>query len=194
MSEIKLFDILENVKNAGPSPADNRRTELYFGGCKRAMEGNPCKGCFNPMIWDSSKCYPREVSEIVRLLDDKKLPKYITIVGGEPTDQMGALIDLTTRLKELGYHIMLFSWRSYDWVKSQMGESNLKNIDIVVTEPYQAEYRIYDNTLDDGLHNVIGSGNQEVWIPAKNIFYKAGDLASMTLNENNELEVTYKNE
>jgi hypothetical protein len=89
---------------------------------------------------------------------------------------------------------MLFSWRSYDWVKSQMGESNLKNIDIVVTEPYQAEYRIYDNTLDDGLHNVIGSGNQEVWIPAKNIFYKAGDLASMTLNENNELEVTYKNE
>jgi hypothetical protein len=87
---------------------------------------------------------------------------------------------------------MLFSWRSYDWLKTQMTESELNNIDIVVTEPYMEEFRIYDNTKDDGLHNVIGSGNQEVWIPAKNIFYKAGDLASMTLNENNELEVKYK--
>jgi hypothetical protein len=71
-------------------------------------------------------------------------------------------------------------------------KDELNNIDIVVTEPYMEEFRIYDNTKDDGLHNVIGSGNQEVWIPAKNIFYKAGDLASMTLNENNELEVKYK--
>jgi organic radical activating enzyme len=193
MSEtIKLYGILENVKNAGPSPADNRRTELYFGGCKRAMEGNPCKNCFNPMIWDGSKCYPKNIQEIVDAIEAKKLPKYITIVGGEPTDQMDSLKAITKLLKGLDYHIMLFSWRSYDWLKTQMTESELNNIDIVVTEPYMEEFRIYDNTKDDGLHNVIGSGNQEVWIPAKNIFYKAGDLASMTLNENNELEVKYK--
>jgi organic radical activating enzyme len=193
MSEtIKLYGILENVKNAGPSPADNRRTELYFGGCKRAMEGNPCKNCFNPMIWDDSKCYPKNIQEIVDAIEAKKLPKYITIVGGEPTDQMDSLKAITKLLKSLDYHIMLFSWRSYDWLKTQMTESELNNIDIVVTEPYMEEFRIYDNTKDDGLHNVIGSGNQEVWIPAKNIFYKAGDLASMTLSENNELEVKYK--
>lgn len=191
MNSVKLYDILWRVKNAGPSPDDNRRTELYFAGCKKALSGNPCPNCFNPDLWDGSKNYPLNPTDIVDNLDRQNIPKYITIVGGEPTDQIDGLVDLVTVLHDRGYHIMLFTWRSYDWLKEQIGLINLKKINIIVTEPYVEKFRIYDTSKDDGLHNVIGSGNQEIYIyrNGKTEKYLAGEIKYLKLEYNNILKV-----
>lgn len=197
MSSVKLYDILWQVKNAGPSPDDNRRTEIYFAGCQKALSGNPCKNCFNQDLWCNLNSIPLNPVDIVDQLDKQNIPKYVTIVGGEPTDQIEGLIDLITILKNRGYHIMLFTWRSYEWVKDMIGRINLKKIDIMVTEPYIEEFRIYNTALDDGIHNVIGSGNQKVITSldkTEPFIIEAAKINNMTLDINNNLKIVVKEE
>lgn len=187
--DLRLFDVLWKTKNAGPSPDDNRRTELYFGGCKRAMSGNPCPGCFNPLLWNGDVCRPRTPESVVRSLDANFIPKYITIVGGEPTDQLDGLKELSRLLKEHGYHIMLFTWRGVEWVKQNLNDKEISNFDIIVTDPYVESERIYNVNRDDGIHNVVGSGNQRIWLPNEDKIYYARDVRMMILNKENNLKV-----
>lgn len=187
---IKLFDILWRVKNAGPSPDDNKRTELYFGGCKRALSGNPCPDCFNPKLWNGENCYSKSVKEIADVLDNSQIPKYITIVGGEPTDQLEGLIALGKELSARNYHLMLFTWHDMEWIKNSMLPEEIKYFNIIVTDPYDKNCRIYNTNRDDGIHNVIGSANQHVWLTKEDKVYLAGDLRLMTINrKTNETEV-----
>lgn len=190
---IRLYDILWRVKNAGPSPDNNKRTELYFGGCNKALSGHPCKDCFNPTLWDYSTCYPKWPEEIADVLDNSKIPKYVTIVGGEPTDQLGGLFELGRILHERGYHLMLFSWRSIEWFKDNLLDEELKWFNIIVTDPYDCTQRIYNTNRDDGVHNVIGSANQRIWLTAIDKWFKAGDVRLMTVGKNNKTEVVLLN-
>ena len=160
MAQIKLHDILWQTKNGGASPDDNRRTELYFAGCQKALSGNPCKNCFNPTLWDNRLHIPHDVTEIVDVLDMHHIPKHITLVGGEPTDQLDGLKELIPLLKRRGYETILFSWRDPDWIVSHLGYDILNDLSYVVCGPYDETRRIYDTSKDDGIHNVIGSDNQ----------------------------------
>lgn len=160
MAQIKLHDILWRTKNAGASPDNNRRTELYFAGCQKALSGNPCKNCFNPTLWNSKYHIPHDVEEIVWALDLHNIPKHITIVGGEPTDQLEGLKELIPLLKKHGYETILFSWRDPEWIMMNLGNDVLSHLSYVVCGPYEEAHRIYDTSKDDGLHNVIGSDNQ----------------------------------
>lgn len=193
MNDVRIYDILWRTPNSGPSPDNNLRTEIYFGGCKRAMAGNPCPNCFNPDLWDGSKCYPKNPKDIVREIIRHEVPRYITIVGGEPTDQMPGLEDLIRELKSNGFHVMLFTWHSMDWLKDNMKHEIREICDIIVTEPYKADERIYDTSKCDGVHEVIGSGNQQVWIPREDRYYLAGELSELILNEKNEMKVIKNN-
>lgn len=186
---IKIFDILWQTKGAGPSPDNNRRTEIYFAGCKMAKNGNPCPGCFNPDLWDDSSCIPRLPSEIFDVINKTNVPKYITIVGGEPTDQLSGLIELAKLLKNNKYHIMLFTRREKQWILNHISNEDIKLFDIIVTGPYKKECRIYDSSKDDGIHNVIGSANQTIWLTRNDTTYLAGDVSQLILKKNGKLEV-----
>ena len=194
MATIKLHDILWRTKNAGASPDDNRRTELYFAGCQKALSGNPCKNCFNPSLWDNSKHIPHDVKEIVDVLDRHKIPKYITIVGGEPTDQPDGLRELIPLLKQHGYETILFTWHSPNWFIENMGNEILKDLAYVVCGPYEEEYRIYDTTKDDGVHNVIGSDNQVLLFLSENDRYlcSVSLLSAIQYDENNHFYLVHK--
>ena len=177
MATIKLHDILWRTKNAGASPDDNRRTELYFAGCRKALSGHPCKNCFNPTLWDSSHHIPHDVTEIVDVLDMHNIPKHITIVGGEPTDQLDGLKELIPLLKIRGYETILFSWRGPSYIEHLLGQQTiLDNLSYVVCGPYMEEYRIYDTSKDDGIHNVIGSSNQTLLLRDPNKFNALGRI------------------
>ena len=192
MATLKLHDILWEVKGAGPSPEDNRRTEIYFAGCQKALSGNPCKNCFNPQLWSNKNNIPINVKDIIYNLEAQKIPKYITIVGGEPTDQLEGLLELIFILKEKDYHIMLFTWRSFSWLYDAIGPEYMRKIDILVTEPYDENYRIYDSSKDDGIHNAIGSGNQEIYISQPNgkcEYYKAEYISSIQVDKDNNVIV-----
>ena len=110
---LKIFDIKWQVTTAGPSPNGNKRIEVFLLGCQKAMKGYACKGCFNSPTWDASKAeWSWDPIELADMINEKCDPnnKYITIGGGEPTDQIRKLIPFTKRLKEHGFHIMMYTW------------------------------------------------------------------------------------
>ena len=121
--------------------------------------------------------------EIFDVIDKTNVPKYITIVGGEPTDQLDGLIELAKLLKCDGYHILLFTRREKEWLLKHISDQDIKLFDIIVTEPYKKEFRIYDSTKDDGIHNAIGSANQNIWLTKDDVTYLAGNVSQLILNE-----------
>ena len=190
MVNIAVFDIRYEIKNAGPSPHDNRRTELYFAGCDKAASGNPCKNCFNPMIWQRDKALVKSAQDFLDCLNKHDIPRFITLVGGEPTDQLDGLVEFGRLAKADGYHIILFSWHDVEWLKAKLGDA-VCYFDIIIPGEYLESRRIYDESKDDGLHNMVGSRNQYIWLPKEGELAKAGDLSSLALNKEGVLEVTY---
>lgn len=196
MSAVKLFDIRWVSHTAGPSPVatkfgPNARVELFFMGCKKATDGDPCKGCFNPSLWKTVKG-ARELDpvEMAEHLEKFAPQKYITIVGGEPFDQPEGLTVLCEELRKKDFHITVFThytlketfgqWRIYgtkqQFVKREKNPPDiiqgwkrdifirfLKSIDILVDGEYEEKQRIYNENLQDGFHDAIGSANQIVW-------------------------------
>ena len=190
MVNIAVFDIRYEIKNAGPSPHDNRRTELYFAGCDKAASGNPCKNCFNPMIWQRDKALVKSAQDFLDCLNKHNIPRFITLVGGEPTDQLDGLVEFGRLAKADGYHIILFSWHDVEWLKAKLDDA-VCYFDIIIPGEYLESRRIYDESKDDGLHNMIGSDNQYIWLPKEGELAKAADLSSLALNKERVLEVTY---
>lgn len=185
MAVIKLHDILWQTKNGGASPDNNRRTELYFAGCRKALSGNPCKNCFNPTLWNNEKHIPHTPQEIVDVLNMHQIPKYITIVGGEPTDQEEGLKELIDLLWMQNYEIVLFTWHNTDYLLQHFGRQLFRKIAYAVCEPYDETCRIYDTTKDDGVHNVIGSANQQI------VRYADGNIETILVGILDRIE--YKN-
>ena len=173
------FDIKWRTDTAGPSPDKNMRTEIFLLGCSKAQKGNPCKGCFNSVTWDIGKAeHSRDPLEIADFIIKNAPNKYITIGGGEPTDQINYLIPLIKKLKENDFHIMMYTWRNFEyetslfWHKNHPYEYRLriedwikleKYIDILVDGEYKQEERLYQQDLGDGMLSSIGSGNQCVY-------------------------------
>lgn len=161
---INLYDYRINIKTAGPSPQDNQRSELYFAGCLKAMEGDPCKGCFNYELWQEEVGNMIDHKLIVQKLNDMGSVKSVTIVGGEPTDQLDGLIELCKELKYNGYHVIVITWKSLEdiWKFDNVDKyiQLFYNIDMLIDGEYNERLRIYDDTQVNPLYGFIGSSNQ----------------------------------
>ena len=200
MSGILLRECNWSVKTAGPSPDDNNRTELFLLGCNKAMLGNPCKGCFNSTTWDNSKAqWSHDPIKMAEHINECAPNKYITIGGGEPTDQIDNLIILCRELKKYGFHIMIYTWRNLKRLLKLNAISDnsfdeisvfrrkvielLNYVDIVVDGEYKEELRMWDGTQADGFISSIGSGNQIIWDIRDRIGYAMKDIRALYLRE-----------
>lgn len=162
---INLYDYRINIRTAGPSVQDNLRSELYFAGCRKAEEGDPCRGCFNYQLWQREQGSQISIQAIVDRLEDMRSVKSVTIVGGEPTDQLEGLIELCRLLKKYNYHILVISWHTYeDMLKDnpEQYEQLFDTIDALVDGQYDEHQRIYDDTHTNVMRSFIGSNNQKV--------------------------------
>lgn len=162
---INLYDYRINIRTAGPSVQDNLRSELYFAGCRKAEEGDPCRGCFNYQLWQREQGSQISIQAIVDRLEDMCSVKSVTIVGGEPTDQLEGLIELCRLLKKCNYHILVISWHTYeDMLKEnpEQYEQLFDTIDVLVDGQYDEHQRIYDDTHTNVMRSFIGSNNQKV--------------------------------
>lgn len=162
---INLYDYRINIRTAGPSVQDNLRSELYFAGCRKAEEGDPCRGCFNYQLWQREQGSQISIQAIVDRLEDMCSVKSVTIVGGEPTDQLEGLIELCRLLKKYNYHILVISWHTYeDMLKENLEqyEQLFDTIDVLVDGQYDEHQRIYDDTHTNVMRSFIGSNNQKV--------------------------------
>ena len=205
---LKVFDIKFDVTTAGPSPNNNKRIELFLLGCDKAMNGYPCKGCFNQPLWNSNKAqHSLDPIELAQWIIDKtpRNERFITLGGGEPLASIDQIIPLCKELKENGFHIMMYTWRklSYylqnkditedltmapfsNYIKQRLPEL-LQYIDMIVDGQYIQEERLYDSDKADGLLSSIGSGNQKVW--DINYYNKTGEFRSYFMRDISKLIV-----
>lgn len=212
LNGLLLRDVRWKVKTAGPSPFNNERTELFLLGCNKAMSGNPCKGCFNSTTWDTSRAeFSHDPILMAQHIKEHAPNKYITIGGGEPTDQIKNLIILCKNLKQYDFHIMIYTWKilrhallldgpvldplndKENEFCDQMREL-LKYVDIVVDGEYKEEERVWDGQKEDGLVSSIGSGNQIVWDIKKQYGFSMRDISKLFIDENNNLQFLLKNQ
>jgi hypothetical protein len=214
LNGLLIREVEWKVKTAGPSPFNNERTEIFLLGCKKAMSGNPCKGCFNNSTWNSSKAeFSHDPVLVAKHIAECAPNKYVTIGGGEPTDQIDNLMILCRELKKYSFHIIMYTWRSLKdvltqpyWIAFSLGSppiddtfSNkllwlMQYVDIVIDGEYKEEERMWDDSKEDGFLSSIGSGNQIVWdIPnrvgfamkdIKGIYLLNSDVLSYNLNSN----------
>lgn len=208
---LRIFDIKWEVKTAGPSPNDNKRIEVFLLGCKKAMDGNPCKGCFNSVTWNKSIAeWSRDPIEVADMIIKRCDPdnKYITIGGGEPTDQLEYLIPLVKKLKENGFHILMYTWRNlreeliakpltfflygvtnpkdFNRGLKKNLEEIMKYLDIIVDGEFILEEKLWNPKDKNVARNFIGSGNQIIWdIPYK-CGYALRDIKSVNLIDNDD--------
>ena len=89
------------------------RTVLFMQGCDLH-----CKGCQNRSTWDIEKGKKVDIDELVNELNKKVFNKKITISGGEPLMQKEALIELVTKLNDLGFDIALYTGHQKEDVPS----------------------------------------------------------------------------
>lgn len=89
------------------------RTVLFMQGCNLL-----CKGCQNSSTWDIEKGKKVDIDELVNELNKKVFNKKITISGGEPLMQKEALIELITKLNDLGFDIALYTGHQKEDVPS----------------------------------------------------------------------------
>lgn len=206
---IKVFDIKLKATTAGPSPFNNERTEVFLLGCKKAANGNPCPGCFNSITWDDSKAeWSYDPKELAAKLNEIAPNKYITIGGGEPTDQLDKLLELCIELKKYDFHIMMYTWRKVEYSLSPgfypMDDNNMKYylgypkgfelfnelikyIDIIVDEEFDPNEKLYIDDCSDGFLGSIGSGNQKIWNTHNMKYEYMRDLKNIELDKDNEL-------
>lgn len=211
MSGIKLRDVRWSVKTAGPSPFDNDRTEIFLLGCNKAMSGNPCKGCFNSSTWNASKAeWSHDPILMAQHINNNAPHKYITIGGGEPTDQIDNLIILCRELKKYDFHIMMYTWRelkeeltlkpSYTGINLNKDphyftkgigdklKDLFKYVDVIVDGQYKEEERLWNGDKGDGLISSVGSGNQIIWNVNKKYGFSMRDIDYLWINpETNNL-------
>ena len=97
------------------------RVVLYLQGCRRG-----CAGCHNPQTWDAKGGECIDVDQLADRLRASVATKRLTISGGEPLDQMPALMRLIERLADFDiavytgaelYDLPRELLRSIDWIK-----------------------------------------------------------------------------
>ncbi|MCI6357067.1 MAG: radical SAM protein [Erysipelotrichaceae bacterium] len=93
------------------------RTVLFVQGCDLR-----CKGCQNKSTWDFNKGKEIDINDLVNELNEKVFNKKITISGGEPLMQKEALINLVTKLNDLGFDIALYTGHQKEDVPSILVE------------------------------------------------------------------------
>lgn len=96
--------------------------KLIYSGCRKAIEGNPCKGCHNPWLWpfdvgiDSEEVRKRLSGDLEEWVAFGLKIDGIVLLGGEPVDQNveEVLGDIALIKKAIPYDISVMLYVGYD--------------------------------------------------------------------------------
>ncbi|SHI59469.1 anaerobic ribonucleoside-triphosphate reductase activating protein [Desulfofundulus thermosubterraneus] len=135
--QLRVAGIIKESVVDGPG----LRLVVFAQGCPRR-----CPGCHNPHTWDPAGGTLVEVEEVLAMVKKNPLLKGITLSGGEPFAQAGALAYLARQVRALGRDVITYT--GYTWeellelaqrdgaVKELLGLS-----DYIVDGPYIHEKR-----------------------------------------------------
>lgn len=133
---LHLHDYLPSSRSNGPG----NRAVLWLQGCTLA-----CPGCFNPDTHAQTGGVTLSVAETIeRICAITPAPDGITISGGEPLQQMPALLVLLQELQtQIALPIILFSGYTYKEIQLMPEFDELTSmVDVLITGRYQSQNRL----------------------------------------------------
>lgn len=115
------------------------RYVLFVQGCS-----HHCKGCHNPESWNPDAGEEMSVSEIFDEIKANANLGGVTFSGGEPFEQVPALLELAKMIKAEGLHLMSYSGYTLEELQDRNDpETNefLEMLDMLVDGRYIEEER-----------------------------------------------------
>lgn len=132
---IYLFRLYHHSTVDGPG----RRSVIQVAGCSIR-----CPGCYVPETHERTNGKPTLIEKIVAEID-KRSGEHdgVTILGGEPFDQIEALEKLVKKLKEENYHLTIYTGYALENLLDRKCESIrqiLANTDLLIDGAFKREF------------------------------------------------------
>ena len=115
------------------------RYVLFVQGCP-----HHCHGCHNPESWDPKAGYNITLGEIMSQIKENDQLRGVTFSGGEPFEQVPALLELAKMIKDEGLSLMSYSGYTLEELKARGDAATdelLGLLDMLVDGPYKEEER-----------------------------------------------------
>lgn len=171
---MRIYKIIENTKTEGPG----NRIAIWVQGCSIK-----CDDCFIKESWDFDKGQEYPLKILKEYINQKNVDG-ITILGGEPFDQLDDLFQLLKYIRTQNKNSIVFSGYTYEELKKKTSaeyEDIFGFIDVLVDGRY-------DCSKQDNSMYLIGSRNQSM-IP----FSKKGtEIIEFFQKSINQVEVRIK--
>ncbi|MGM7666082.1 4Fe-4S single cluster domain-containing protein [Microbacterium sp. A93] len=134
--------------NKTSAEGPGRRTALWVQGCSIR-----CRGCINPHLFSvsgGSLTSPAIVIESALAAGDEGL----TLLGGEPLDQVEAVTNLARLAQDAGLGVICFTGYTMETIVASLpGKDLLRYVDLLIDGPYLAGAAEAERAL-------VGSTNQ----------------------------------
>jgi anaerobic ribonucleoside-triphosphate reductase activating protein len=110
---------------------DEIATSIYFSGCSVR-----CPGCHNKQYWERESGTEMTDDQIMKIIQDNPLTRYVAFLGGEPTDQLLFLLHMCKRIQlETVKQIALYTGREFEVLPHEL----LVYPSLIVCGPYRQE-------------------------------------------------------
>lgn len=117
-----------------------------------------CEGCANSHMWNFDGGTSYKICEFIEIIKSyKNRIKGITWLGGEPTEQIQAVTEISKTVQEIGLSVILFTGYKYSKLKENKDfQTLIKYVDILIDGKYEQEKTDYSRAW-------IGSSNQNYY-------------------------------
>lgn len=137
---LRIGGFIETSASDGPGI----RSVLFLQGCHRN-----CEGCHNKNLQNPNGGVSFSINEVVEYISKHCKNKQLTISGGEPLEQLPALIELTNLLVSMGFDLCVYTGNNLEDVPLSL-RKNLRWLKV-------GKFRINQRTLTKPF---VGSSNQ----------------------------------
>ena len=112
-----------------------KRWVLWTQGCTLA-----CRGCWNTQTWSKRGGYEKSISQLIESITSQEDIEGITILGGEPFQQLDGIAKLIKSVKQLGLTVMLYTGYEKAEFNDLMWQC-FNSSDLVIAGRYREEWR-----------------------------------------------------
>ena len=112
-----------------------KRWVLWTQGCTLA-----CKGCWNTQTWSKNGGKKISISTLVESITSQEDIEGITILGGEPFQQLDGIAELIKYVKLLGFTVMLYTGYEKAEFNDLMWQC-FNSSDLVIAGRYRNDFR-----------------------------------------------------
>ncbi len=139
MASLRIFGTADDSIVDGPGI----RFSIFTQGCR-----HNCPGCHNPEAQPFESGRIVETEELKRRIEDNPLLAGITLTGGEPFEQAGALLELVRWARARGLNVWAYSGYVYEelleGIPSDDARELLVAVDVLVDGRYVAAQASYE--------------------------------------------------